>query len=68
MCIRDRYSAVNSCADQLKSACALLSEKNSLELVVEDLNRAISFLDNITSKTTKDDVLDAVFSSFCVGK
>mgnify|MGYP005687285837 CR=1 FL=1 len=38
------------------------------ELVVEDLNRAISFLDNITSKTTKDDVLDAVFSSFCVGK
>ena len=63
-----QHSAVSSCADQLKSACALLSEKNSLELVVEDLNRAISFLDNITSKTTKDDVLGAVFSSFCVGK
>ena len=63
-----QHSAVSSCADQLKSACVLLGEKNSLELVVEDLNRAISFLDSITSKTTKDDVLDAVFSSFCVGK
>jgi len=63
-----QHSAVDSCVNQLKSARSLLNEKNSLELVVEDLNRAISFLDNITSKTTKDDVLDAVFSSFCVGK
>ena len=47
-----QYSAVNSCANQLKSACALLGEKNSLELVVEDLNSAIDFLDYITSKTT----------------
>jgi tRNA modification GTPase len=41
---------------------------DSLELVVEDINRSIGFLDSITSKTTKDDILDAVFSSFCVGK
>ena len=51
-----------------KDAFTLLNEGGSLELVVEDINRAIDFLDSITSKTTKDDVLDAVFSSFCVGK
>ena len=51
-----------------KDAFTLLNEGGSLELVVEDINRSIDFLDSITSKTTKDDVLDAVFSSFCVGK
>ena len=51
-----------------KDAFTLLKEGGSLELVVEDINRSIDFLDSITSKTTKDDVLDAVFSSFCVGK
>ena len=63
-----QYSAISSCVKELENSLSLLSEKNSLELVVEDLNRGIEFLDKITSKTTKDDVLDAVFSSFCVGK
>ena len=52
----------------IKDSFTLLKEGGSLELVVEDINRSIDFLDSITSKTTKDDVLDAVFSSFCVGK
>ena len=47
---------------------SLLVAEDSIELLVEDINRSISFLDSITKKTTKDDVLDAVFSSFCVGK
>ena len=60
--------AVSLALEHAKRASALLNEKNSLELVVEDLNFCINELDKITSKTTKDDVLDAVFSSFCVGK
>ena len=45
-----------------------LESSSDLELVVEDLNSSLSFLDEITKKTTKDDILDSVFSSFCVGK
>jgi tRNA modification GTPase len=60
--------AVSLALKHAKRASTLLNEKNSLELVVEDLNFCINELDKITSKTTKDDVLDAVFSSFCVGK
>jgi len=45
-----------------------LKKSPELELVVEDLNSSLSFLDEITNKTTKDDVLDSIFSSFCVGK
>ena len=45
-----------------------LKKSPELELVVEDLNSSLNFLDKITNKTTKDDVLDSIFSSFCVGK
>ena len=60
--------ATEKALKHIKDSFTLLKEGGSLELVVEDINRSIDFLDSITSKTTKDDVLDAVFSSFCVGK
>jgi len=52
----------------LENALKSLSSGTSLELVVEDLNSSLFYLDSITKKTTKDDVLKSVFSSFCVGK
>jgi len=52
----------------LQKAKVHLSTDFSLELVAEELSRAVSFLDMLTEKTTKDDVLNVVFSSFCVGK
>ena len=52
----------------LKKSLMALKRGESLELVVEDLNSSLSFLDNITKKTTKDDILSSIFSSFCVGK
>ena len=63
-----QLAAVCGASKHLKHAYALLKEKNSLELVVEDLNLCISELDKITTKTSRDDILDSVFSSFCVGK
>ena len=63
-----QYNAIKSALKHTKDAYSLLVAEDSMELLVEDINRSISFLDSITKKTTKDDVLDAVFSSFCVGK
>ena len=63
-----QYNAIKSALKHIKDAYSLLVAEDSIELLVEDINRSISFLDSITKKTTKDDVLDAVFSSFCVGK
>jgi len=63
-----QYSAIKSALKHIKDAYSLLVAEDSIELLVEDINRSIGFLDSITKKTTKDDVLDAVFSSFCVGK
>jgi len=52
----------------LEESLKNLSAGGSLELVVEDLNSSIFYLDKITEKTTKEDVLNSIFSSFCVGK
>ncbi len=63
-----QYNAIKGALKHIKDAYLLLATEDSMELLVEDINRSISFLDSITKKTTKDDVLDTVFSSFCVGK
>ena len=63
-----QLSAVSGALKNLKQSYKLLKENNSLELVVEDLNLCVGELDKITTKTTRDDILDSVFSSFCVGK
>ena len=63
-----QLSSLISTKKHLVQSKNCLLESSGLELVVEDLNSALSCLDKITNKTTKDDVLNAVFSSFCVGK
>ena len=52
----------------MEKALSGLSKETSLELVVEDLNSSIFYLDKITKKTTREDILNSIFSSFCVGK
>jgi tRNA modification GTPase len=47
------------------SGCAL---QFSPELLSVDLRDALSSLGEITGETTTDDVLDLIFSSFCIGK
>ena len=63
-----QLSCLVSTEKQLVTAKNSLLNSSGLELAVEDLNAALFCLDKITNKTTKDDVLNTVFSSFCVGK
>ena len=50
-------------------ACNLFNENNQeTELVAHELRRSISHIDLFTGKTTTNDILDRVFSNFCVGK
>ena len=41
---------------------------NEIELPAEEIKNAIRCVDLFTGKTTTNDILDKVFSSFCVGK
>jgi len=45
------------------------AEKNvGLEVLAESLRQSLSGFDEITGKTTTDDILGSVFSRFCIGK
>lgn len=45
-----------------------IEEKRPQELTVVDLKEAVDALDEITGVSVRTDVLDAVFSRFCIGK
>jgi tRNA modification GTPase len=38
------------------------------EMILLDLYRALSALDSLTGQTTSDDILNLIFSTFCIGK
>ena len=45
-----------------------LGAEHSLELVAVDLRIAVNAVGEIVGRTTTEDLLDAVFSQFCIGK
>ena len=51
-------------------ADAAQANKNAIphEMVLLDLYRALWALDSLTGQTTSDDILNLIFSTFCIGK
>lgn len=54
--------------EALERALSGLSEEMPLDLISVDLMEALSALGEITGRSASDDVIDAVFKNFCVGK
>jgi tRNA modification GTPase len=52
----------------LDKAAAAVPLKTPHEMVLLDLYSALRPLDDITGATTADDILNLIFSSFCIGK
>jgi tRNA modification GTPase len=52
----------------LARARAALADRHGTELVAEDLRQAQNALGEITGAFTPDDLLDRIFSTFCIGK
>lgn len=51
----------------LESAIESLKNKTPIDLVSIDLERALHVLDEVTGRSFREDLLDAIFSTFCVG-
>ena len=60
--------ALDQALQELAQARALLGERAGLDLVAEALRSAGLALDRITGQTTPEDLLDRIFSRFCLGK
>lgn len=54
--------------ESLRSFVANLSAGVNMELLPIDLRDALNAVGEVTGETTVDDVLDRIFSSFCIGK
>ena len=61
---RDALLSAESCLEQFLSG---LKDRN-LELLALDLRSALESVGSVTGQTTTDEVLDLIFSSFCIGK
>ncbi|HEY4961985.1 MAG TPA: tRNA uridine-5-carboxymethylaminomethyl(34) synthesis GTPase MnmE, partial [Terriglobales bacterium] len=52
----------------LDAAVAAVPAKTPHEMILLDLYNALRPLDEITGATTADDIINLIFSSFCIGK
>ena len=58
---------VEQALESLRHA-ASLQKGYSLDAAVQDIEDALDFLGELTGRVTAEDILDSVFSNFCVGK
>lgn len=54
--------------ERLRSALSSLRSGFPNDVVSYDINEALKFLDEITGRSFREDLLDTIFSTFCVGK
>jgi tRNA modification GTPase len=59
---------VDDSLQALESASTAVRNNTPHEMVLLDLYHALRPLDSITGETTADDILNLIFSSFCIGK
>jgi tRNA modification GTPase len=66
---RRQEIAITSCRNSLSASLKYLNkDAPELEIVAFELRDSINHIDALMGKTTVDDILNKVFSGFCVGK
>ena len=60
--------ALNRARAATERTLAALGENQTLELVALDLRIAVNAVGEIVGQTTTEDLLDVIFSQFCIGK
>jgi tRNA modification GTPase len=62
------FEAIQGALDSLAAARASVSAGIPHEMLLLDLYTALRHLDSLTGETTADDILNRIFSTFCIGK
>lgn len=63
-----QHQAIEHALDALTAAETANQQNIPHEMLLLDLYRALWALDTLTGQTTPDDVLNLIFSTFCIGK
>ena len=62
------FEAVRGALASLNAARDAVGQKIPHEMLLLDLYAALRHLDSLTGETTADDILNQIFSTFCIGK
>ncbi|MBR4045830.1 MAG: tRNA uridine-5-carboxymethylaminomethyl(34) synthesis GTPase MnmE [Alistipes sp.] len=62
------YSALNSASEALMDARRGMDMNIPSDLLSEDIHRVLHHLGEITGEITSEDILQSIFSKFCIGK
>ena len=62
------YAALNEVMISLKEIRKGIDDKISTDLLALDIRRCLHYLGEITGEITNEDMLDYIFSKFCIGK
>lgn len=62
------HQAITTALSSLEDAKGANATATPHEMILLDLYRALWALDSLTGQTTADDVLNLIFSTFCIGK
>lgn len=62
------YEALTAAHTALESAMSALTQNLPADLISEDIRTIIHHLGEITGAITSDDILQSIFSKFCIGK
>jgi tRNA modification GTPase len=63
-----QQTAISEAFRSLQSAHQGLEEEMPHEMLLLDLHESLAALDRLTGATRTDDILNVIFSSFCIGK
>ena len=63
-----QQEAVSETLAALRAAATANESGLPHEMILMDLHTALRALDSLTGATTPDDILERIFSTFCIGK
>lgn len=61
-------AALETAYKYLTHACHMLGLSDPFEIVSQQLRMALDSIGEVVGKTSTDDLLDKIFSTFCIGK
>jgi tRNA modification GTPase len=62
------FKLLKKCMDNLGGASKAISKRESSEFIAHYLRQGLDSLGQITGEITTDDILNEIFSTFCIGK
>ena len=62
------FEAITHCLASLEAAQVAVASRTPHEMLLLDLYASLRELDSLTGATTADDILNRIFSTFCIGK